>query len=93
MGQAIDLTDQGLVTNVLLQHIVWGSVVYSSNLTCDMSVSMGNDENNMIACKDGSFFVGGPSNGTPDAFPQIISADIEACNGVIHVIDGVILPG
>lgn len=91
MGQSVDLTDQGVVTNVLLQHIVWGSVVSSSDLSCDMSISMGNDGNNTIACEDDSFFVGGPSNGI-DAFPRIVSADIGACNGVIHVINGVILP-
>merc|ERR1711971_201722 len=89
---SIDLEDNRVITTILLQHIVWGSVVYSQDLSCGMTVSMANDENNTIACKDCAFFVGGPGNNV-NAVPGIVSADIDACNGVIHGIDDVILPG
>jgi len=91
LGQSVDMKDKGVITNVLLQHIVWGSAVNSEDLTCNMTVLMGNDENNTITCKDGAFFVGGPGN-DKNAFPGIVSADLDACNGLIHMIDGVIIP-
>jgi len=91
LGQSVDMQDKGVITDVLLQHIIWGSAVYAKDLTCDMTVLMGNDENNTITCKDDAFFVGGPGN-DENAFPGIVSADRDACNGVIHVIDGVIIP-
>ena len=91
LGQSVDMQDKGVITDVLLQHIIWGSAVYAKDLTCDMTVLMGNDENNTITCKDDAFFVGGPGN-DENAFPGIVSADRDACNGVNHVIDGVIIP-
>lgn len=91
LGQTVDMQDPRVITNILLQHVVWGSAVYSKDLVCDMTVPMSNGDDNTITCKDDDFFVGGPGNDV-DAFPGIASADIDACNGVIHIIDGVLLP-
>ena len=76
---------------VLLYHVVDG-VVLSDDLVCEADVTMLNGLNTTTECVngDGIFQVGG-GNSALNA-PRIISTDIEACNGVIHVVDNVILP-
>jgi len=91
-GQSIDFQDSGFITNVLLQHIVSGDAVYSADLACDTEVQMANDETNTITCKDdGTIFIGGAGN-DPNSLPEIGTPDFEACNGVIHIINELIIP-
>lgn len=86
-----DLTDPGLMTSVLLQHIIPGSTIDSSKLDCDTEVEMANGAKSDITCSDEAKFIGGPgiSQGMQ---ASIDMPDIYACNGIIHVIGGVILP-
>jgi uncharacterized surface protein with fasciclin (FAS1) repeats len=71
------------LTDILLYHVVSGKVMASDvvGLTSATTV-LGKDIT--ITVKDGSVFL----NDTV----QVIITDIEASNGVIHVIDGVLLP-
>ena len=91
-GESVNTSDSGLITNILLQHIIWATAVYSEDLACDMEVQMANDEKNTITCnKDGAFFIGEPGN-DPNSLPEIIGPDVDACNGVIHILNEIILP-
>jgi uncharacterized surface protein with fasciclin (FAS1) repeats len=63
---------------------------FDDDLDCDARLDMINGEFTTTRCDDGKFQVG--EGNTPLNAPRIIRADQEACNGVIHVIDHVILP-
>lgn len=52
---------------------------------------MANGKFTRTVCKDHDVFQRGAGNTKAD-MPKIIGADVMACNGVIHVIDEVILP-
>ncbi|WP_298980786.1 fasciclin domain-containing protein [Caldilinea sp.] len=73
---------EGLLTQVLLYHVVAGKVM-SSDLSDGLEVATLQGESVKFTLSDGAAMVN-------DA--NIIAADIEASNGVIHVIDTVILP-
>ncbi|MGJ3239079.1 MAG: fasciclin domain-containing protein [Anaerolineae bacterium] len=74
------LADQGLLTTILTYH-VYNGVVYSSTLPSSLQMLSGDTAN--IALRDGGVFIDNA---------QILVTDIETMNGVIHVIDAVILP-
>jgi transforming growth factor-beta-induced protein len=71
------------LTDILLYHVVSGKVMAADVVTLTSAPTvLGKDVT--ITVKDGSVFL----NGTV----QVIITDIEASNGVIHVIDAVLLP-
>lgn len=72
----------GDLAQILLYHVV-GSEVMSKDLANGQSVATLNGENITITSKDGSFYVDNA---------KISVADIKADNGVVHVIDAVIIP-
>lgn len=85
------LTEEEVVT-ILLYHAVQG-VVLAEDLVCDSQVEMIDGLFTETQClDDGSIFQVGTGNSALNA-PRIIAVDIEACNGVVHVVDNVILPG
>jgi uncharacterized surface protein with fasciclin (FAS1) repeats len=72
----------GDLAQILLYHVV-GSKVMSKDLISGQSVSTLNGKNITITNKKGSFYVDNA---------KISVADIMADNGVVHVIDAVIIP-
>lgn len=83
-----------ILTFILLQHVISGSAISSSDLSCDQEVMMATGEPSKITCGEESvFFIGGDGNVDPDTLPTIIAPDLLACNGIIHSIDQLILPG
>ncbi len=72
----------GDLAQILLYHVV-GSKVMSTDLVNGKSVSMLNGSNATISFKEGSFYVDNA---------KITVVDIKADNGVVHVIDAVIIP-
>jgi uncharacterized surface protein with fasciclin (FAS1) repeats len=75
--------NQADLQNVLQYHVVEGAV-YASDLEDGMTVTMLNGDTATVTIDDdGTVMVG-------DA--TVASADIEASNGVVHVIDTVLLP-
>ena len=76
------LENQQLVTQVLLYHVVRGRI-YSEDVL----------EKNIIRTLQGGFLFqdGGTLTDNNDRGSNIIITDVEAANGIIHVIDAVVL--
>jgi uncharacterized surface protein with fasciclin (FAS1) repeats len=72
----------GALTDILLYHVVSGTAL-SSDLSNRLPVTTVLGEDVCVYIEDGNVFIN-------DA--AVIIADIEASNGVIHVIDSVLLP-
>jgi len=79
------LADQAALRNILLYHVLPGTVVTAEQATglVGIDVGTGNGQNVQFSQRDGGLFVNDSA---------IISADIPAVNGIIHVIDTVLLP-
>ncbi len=91
VGAEIDFTDTGLITNVVLQHVISGSAIYAEDLVCDSVVEMANGKTNLVTCENGAFIISGHGNSFTSP-PTISETDIDGCNFVIHRVDEVILP-
>lgn len=93
VGTTVDLTDPEVITDILLLHIMWGYTMDSEELKsfCGDSVFVANYAPVFVKCQDEgkNIFVGGTGNDA-DSYPNIVTSDLAACNGIIHVIDGVI---
>jgi len=76
------LADKAALANVLTYHVVAGKVMAADvvKLTSAKTVQ---GQTVKIEVKDGKVYVDGA---------QVVTTDIKASNGVIHVIDAVILP-
>jgi uncharacterized surface protein with fasciclin (FAS1) repeats len=75
--------NKGKLTAILTYHVVAGKVMAADVVTLIEAKSV---EGNTIAVSvaDGAVMVDGAT---------VVATDIEASNGVIHVIDAVIMPG
>ncbi len=74
---------EGALTDVLLYHVVEGTVMAETVVTLESATTLQGEDVSIIVT-DGSVFL----NDTV----QVIITDIEASNGVIHVVDAVLLP-
>ena len=73
---------EGALTDILLYHVVAGKVM-SSDLSDGMTAETVQGSSITVGIADGVVTIDGAT---------VVVADIEASNGVIHVIDAVILP-
>lgn len=79
--------DQATLENTLKYHVVAGGNVLSTDLTNNMSVSTFQGQNFTIG------LTGGPKiTDAQNRISNIVATDVQCANGVIHVIDKVILP-
>jgi transforming growth factor-beta-induced protein len=85
------LTDDQ-IKDVILFHTVKGTAINSADLSCSDTIEMGNGDDSRTKCIGGNTYQTGIGNLGMDMIPQIIGQDIEACNGIIHILDGVMLP-
>ena len=76
------LADKAALANVLTYHVVAGNVMAANVVKLTSAVTV-QGQAVSIAVKDGKVYVDGA---------QVVATDIKASNGVIHVIDAVILP-
>ena len=76
------LADTEKLTAILTYHVVAGRVT-SEQVVKLTSAATVNGQDVTIKVKDGSVYVNSAT---------VVQADVEAANGVIHVIDSVILP-
>ena len=101
------LTDTELLTFILLGHVVSNQALLTTrDFVCEDglidALSMANEEKNTIQCMESernpgrnTLVVGGGNS--EDALttvppPMIIGPNVMACNGILHALDGVILP-
>jgi uncharacterized surface protein with fasciclin (FAS1) repeats len=71
------------LTDILLYHVYTAGAVYASDVTDGLTVTMANGDDASFTVTDGTVMVG-------DA--TVTTADVMASNGVIHVIDKVLMP-
>jgi uncharacterized surface protein with fasciclin (FAS1) repeats len=76
------LTDKDALKNILLYHVVSGNVT-SGEVSKFNSISTLAKSNVNISAKDGKVFINDS---------QVTTADVKASNGVIHIIDTVLIP-
>ena len=76
------LADKAALANVLTYHVVAGKVMAADVVKLTSAVTV-QGQSVSIAVKDGKVYVDGA---------QVVATDLKASNGVIHVIDAVILP-
>jgi transforming growth factor-beta-induced protein len=74
---------QGALTNVLLYHVVDGKVMASDVVGLNAATTLSGEDIAISASNAGVFL---------NENVQVIITDIEADNGVIHVVDTVLLP-
>ena len=78
------LKDKGGLTSVLTYHVVPGKVMASDVLKMDgKKVKTVNGKELLITVRDGKVYVDNA---------QVIAADVTASNGIIHVLDSVVMP-
>jgi len=79
------LADPETLTDILLYHVIGGAVVDSTTAIslAGQNATMANGDDVAISLRDGALFVNDST---------VISTDILASNGIIHVIDAVLLP-
>jgi uncharacterized surface protein with fasciclin (FAS1) repeats len=76
------LADKAALANVLTYHVVAGKVMAADVVKLTSAVTV-QGQAVSIEVKNGNVYVDGT---------QVVATDIQASNGVIHVIDAVILP-
>jgi hypothetical protein len=89
LSSFIESLSEDQLKDALLYHVTTGKL-FSSDLKCGgYDIEMLNGKPTFTRCGLGDKYQFGTGN---TVLPKIISTDIDVCNGVIHVIDAVILP-
>jgi hypothetical protein len=93
IANSVATLDPDTILDVLLFHAVADTALASNDLVCDGFVTMANGKDSQTVCDDETdmIFQVGEDN-LPDLLPAIVVSDVPACNGVIHVVDNVMLP-
>merc|ERR1711920_10590 len=79
------LSNTDLLTSVLTYHVI-ETPVFAADLVDGAEVPTSNGESLTVDLSDGVSFIGVGSTAS------VVSADVTACDSVIHVIDAVLLP-
>ena len=77
------LQDKKALTNILLYHVVAGAAVPATTAVTLTSAEMANGKTVKVVYDGKNLFIN-------DA--RVVTADVKASNGIIHVIDTVLLP-
>ncbi len=72
-----------VLTDILLYHVYTAGAVYATDVTDGLTVAMANGDDASFSVTNGTVMIG-------DA--TVTTADVMASNGVIHVIDKVLMP-
>ena len=85
-----DDDNDDLLQNILAFHTVDDESIYSEDLSCKELLEMSNGKDSRTVCSGGGVYQKGKGNSNEER-PKIIEADIETCNGIVHVVDEVML--
>lgn len=88
------MADTDALTNLLLFHVVKGETLFSADLPCKAGanlIEMANGFDTRTLCVGGVPTYQRGRRNSADMLPTFEATDIEACNGVIHVISEVLL--
>lgn len=85
------------LSNILSYHVARGQALGSLDLECGAKLGMFNNGNTTTECGNTNndvqqLFQVGTGNAIGN-LPEIVDKDIIACNGILHVISDIILPG
>lgn len=83
---AINAAPAATLQNVLLYHVITGTAVASS------AIQTGQAAQNSSLATNGTLYISKGASGVSVNGARVVQADVQASNGVIHVIDKVLLP-
>jgi hypothetical protein len=86
------LTD-ATILDILLFHVIADKSAASTDFVCNAFESMANGKESQTLCNVQSIpsFQVGEDN-LPGLLPAFTATDIQACNGIVHVVNNVLLP-
>ena len=79
-----------LLSKILAFHTVEDQIIYSNDLTCQETIKMANGKDSRSICRKQNLYQNGKGNSVEHR-PEVVEVDIETCNGVIHVVNQVML--
>ncbi|HMC02112.1 MAG TPA: fasciclin domain-containing protein [Flavobacteriaceae bacterium] len=79
--------EETLLTDILTYHVIAGAEAYSTDLSDGQMIETAQGESITVSL-DGGVFI----QDTSDTDAQVTAADVATSNGVVHIIDKVILP-
>ncbi|OEU19101.1 hypothetical protein FRACYDRAFT_237394 [Fragilariopsis cylindrus CCMP1102] len=91
-GEILEPLSNDTVNNILMFHAVPGKILNSDDLKCGEKIEMFNGDSSRTKCINSAMYQNGAGNTQFLSSPQIIQTDIKFCNGVAHVVDGVMFP-
>jgi len=91
-GETLETLSNDTVNNILMFHAVPGKILNSDDLKCGEKIEMFNGDSSRTKCINSAMYQNGAGNTQLMSSPQIIQTDIKFCNGVAHVVDGVMFP-
>ncbi|MBQ4914471.1 fasciclin domain-containing protein [Maribacter sp. MMG018] len=80
--------EKQLLVSILTYHVIAGTTAFSTSLSNGQSIETFQGENIGIKIQDGTVHV----EDATDMNASVVLADVEASNGVVHVINKVLLP-
>ena len=90
----LDGLDPDTVEDILRFHVIPGVIAAPDELRCGTAWRMGNGETSTTTCSEfsGDTYQVGPGN-TGLRKPRIVATDLNACRGVVHTVDSLLMPG
>ena len=82
------VAEKALLANILQYHVVASAAVFSSQLSDGQNITMAQNGVVIVDINNGVFLQDEQHNTNA----QVITPDIEASNGVVHLVDKVLLP-
>ncbi|KAG7336530.1 fasciclin domain containing protein [Nitzschia inconspicua] len=82
-----------MIQSLIPFHLVTNQTLLASDLNCQERIEMSNGQDSRTICSNATTVVKKFQKGADNIEPiPIIIQDLPACNGIIHIVDGVLLP-